>query len=69
MSRRSFQQGEWFHYWKKMELYPYYDPSRMIESGKYDNLKEELLCNHDNEINIRNFNIMWIPSRIFPFVN
>ena len=33
-----------------------------IEKGKYDNLKDEILQNDDNEVSIRNYNIMLYKS-------
>ena len=60
MTRDSFHCGEAFFYWTEFEQSPYYDQNsnRMIKSGKYDNLQQELLSNGDNEIQRRNYNIM-----------
>ena len=59
VSRLSFSKGEMFFYWKEFESSPYHGwTDTWITAGKYDNLKEELLFNRDNEVNIRNVSIM-----------
>ena len=57
----SFSCGEIFYYWKEFKSYPNYNSyysKRMIIKGKYRNLKEELLFNNDNEVNIKKFNTL-----------
>ena len=62
---RAFSQGTRFFYWKEFESYPRfvgtdYFKDRMITDPKYKNLKQEILCNNDNEVTIRKFNTLII---------